>query len=93
MEAAATEEDLSSPSSGGFTTPAGKNKVASASTGVGEKNRIVTSSGKLSANKHRREQYNALAAAGKKMSSSDGGKVEKTISEQEKKEIALKLKK
>ena len=93
MESAVIEEDLSSPSPGGFTTPAGKNKVASSSTEVGEKYRIVTSSRKLSASKHRCEKYNALAAAGKKTTSSDGGKSEKTISEQEKKEIALKLKK
>jgi len=33
-----------------------------------------------------------LAATGKKMTSADGGKIEKMISKQEKKEIALKLK-
>jgi hypothetical protein len=50
-------------------------------------------SGKLSVTKYRRQRHNQLASSGKKISASDNGKEERTISAQEKKQIAIKLEK
>ena len=93
MESTSPEEDLPSPSAGGFTTPAGENNAASSPNGPSKKQLMTASRGKLSASKHCRQKYNALMAAGKKVASSDWEKSKNTTSEQEKKEIALKLKK
>jgi len=91
MESTSPEEDFP-PSAGGFTTPARQSNVASSTIDSG-KPTATKHSGKLSATKQRRKKYNALIDVGKKVASSDRITREKTISEQEKKEIALTLKK
>jgi len=91
MESTSPKEDLPSPSAGGFPTLARQNNVASSTIGSGKLS-ATKHSGKLSATKQRRKKYNALIAVGKKVASSDWVTRKKTISEQEKKEITLKLK-
>ena len=84
-----------------LTTPQKTTNNARTSGGSSGKSSIVSStqkgnappkvSRKLSATKHRRQQHNELAASGKKSSTSANEKEKQTISEQERKQIQMKL--
>ena len=86
-----------------FTTPAKTNNGARSSAVPSGKSSIGPStqkgnappkvSGKLSVTKHQRQWHNKLVASGKKISTSDNGKEERTISAQERKQISIKLEK